>query len=46
MLGNTSDGVTWTADTMPSTANRSSVTYGEGRFVCVAIASNNAAYTI
>ena len=36
----------WTATTMPSSASWYSVTYGDGKFVAVAYASNKAAYSI
>ena len=39
------DGITWTETTMPSSANWYSVTYGDGKFVAVASNSSTAAYS-
>ena len=38
------DGITWTAATLPSSGSWSSVTYGNGRFVAVASNTDKAAY--
>ena len=39
------DGVTWTAATLPSSGYWYSVAYGGGKFVAVAYNSNKAAYS-
>ncbi|GHT98672.1 hypothetical protein FACS1894142_5290 [Spirochaetia bacterium] len=39
------DGITWTAVTLSSSANWNSVTYGNGKFVAVPLSNNIAAYS-
>jgi hypothetical protein len=39
------DGINWTEATLPSSANRRSVTYGNGKFVAVTYNNNKAAYS-
>ena len=45
MLYSTNGGANWTQGTMPSSANWSSVAWGNGRFVAIASGSTTAAYS-